>query len=54
MFLELYDKDDNLLCNLDNDDSSLRCYNVQDGMRVHVSIEYFLSACILVYYDTLI
>lgn len=36
MFLELYDKDDNLLCNLDNDDSSLRCYNVQDGMRVHV------------------
>ena len=38
MDLELYDKENKLICKLENDDASLRAYNVSDGMRLHVSI----------------
>eukprot|EP00112_Aurelia_sp_Birch-Aquarium-sp1_P014184 Seg3045.5 transcript_id=Seg3045.5/GoldUCD/mRNA.D3Y31 product="Tubulin-folding cofactor B" protein_id=Seg3045.5/GoldUCD/D3Y31 len=36
MHLELYDKDNELICKLDNDDKTLESYNVQEGMRIHV------------------
>eukprot|EP00794_Sanderia_malayensis_P020457 gene20457-22473_t len=36
MSLELFDKDNKLLCKLDNDDGTLRDYNVEDGMTLHV------------------
>ena len=37
MNLELYDKDNKLVCKLDDDDNTLRFYNIEDGMRIHVS-----------------
>ncbi len=37
MCLELFDKDNKLVCKLDNDDATMRQYNVNDGMTVHVS-----------------
>ena len=43
MDLELYDKDSKLICKLDNDDKTLESYDVQDGMRIHVSCVSFKS-----------
>ena len=37
MNLELYDKDNKLICKLDDDDKTLWFYNIEDGMRIHVS-----------------
>ena len=39
MTLEVYDKDDNLFVKIDDDDKTLESYNVEDGMRIHVSFE---------------
>ena len=36
MKLDLFDKDDKLICKLDNDDAMLGSYPVEDGMRIHV------------------
>lgn len=37
MKLELYNKENKLLCNLDNDSAMLGSYPVEDGFRLHVS-----------------
>jgi hypothetical protein len=36
MKLVLHDRNDELLCSMDNDDEVLAVYGVEDGMRVHV------------------
>ncbi|XP_060068793.1 tubulin-folding cofactor B-like isoform X2 [Ylistrum balloti] len=36
MKLEVYDKDDKLICKLDSDDALLGSFPVDDGMRLHV------------------
>ena len=38
MVLEIYNKDDKLVCTLDNDDALLGSYQIDDGMRLHVSL----------------
>ena len=37
MKLEVYDKENKLVCKLDNDDALLGSHQVDDGMRIHVS-----------------
>lgn len=37
MKLAVFDKDDKLICSLNNDDSLLGAYPIDDGMRLHVS-----------------
>ena len=37
MKLELYNKENKLLCKVDNDDAMLGSYPAEDGMRLHVS-----------------
>lgn len=41
MQLELYDVNNTLICKMDNNDSPLKSYPVNDGMRLHV-IDKFL------------
>ena len=36
MQLEVYDKDDKVVCQLDNDEALLGSYPIDDGMRIHV------------------
>ena len=40
MLLDVYNKEDQLVCKLDNDDALLGSYPVDDGMRIHVSASY--------------
>ncbi len=37
MTLEVYDKDDKLVCTLSDDNALLGSYQVDDGMRINVS-----------------
>ena len=37
MQLEAYDKNDKLISKLDDDDKTLRLYDIESGMRIHVS-----------------
>ena len=37
MILELYDKDEKKVCDLDNNERMLGSYPVDDDMRIHVS-----------------
>ena len=43
MNLELYDKENKLICKLDDDEKTLGFYGIDNGMRIHVSI-FLLSA----------
>ena len=46
MVLELYSKEDTLLCKLDNDDALLGSYPIDDDCRVHVRFHllyYYIS-----------
>jgi len=36
MRLEVYDKENKIVCKLDNNEASLGSYPVDDGMRLHV------------------
>ncbi|GBP53852.1 Tubulin-folding cofactor B [Eumeta japonica] len=36
MKLKVYDKKDNYICDIDNDDALLGAYPIDDGMRIHV------------------
>ena len=38
MQLEVYNKDNELVCRLDNDEALLGSYPIDDGMRIHVGI----------------
>lgn len=42
MKLELYNKENKLVCSLDNDEALLGSYPVEDGMRIHVNIHFGL------------
>ena len=37
MKLEVYSKENKLVCKIDNDDAMLGSFPVDDGMRLHVS-----------------
>lgn len=37
MTIKVFDKEDTLVCTLDNDNALLGSYHVDDGMRLHVS-----------------
>lgn len=37
MKLEIFDKNDKLVCRLDNDDGVIGSYPIDDEMRLHVS-----------------
>ena len=37
MVLEVYNKENQLVCGLDNDSAMLGSYPIDDGMRLHVS-----------------
>lgn len=39
MKLEVYDRDNKLVCKLDNDNALLGSYPIDDGMRIHVSLQ---------------
>ena len=47
MKLELFSKDNKLVCVLDNDAALLGSYPVDDGMRIHVSIKLFSNIIML-------
>lgn len=36
MKLKIYDKKNNFVCDIDNDESLLGSYPIDDGMRIHV------------------
>uniref|UniRef100_A0A0V0G7T1 Putative tubulin-folding cofactor b-like protein n=1 Tax=Triatoma dimidiata TaxID=72491 RepID=A0A0V0G7T1_TRIDM len=42
MKLTIFDKEDKLICSLDNDDSLLGSYSIDDGMRLHVEDNFML------------
>ena len=46
MNLEVYDKENKLICKLDDDEKTLGFYSIDNGMRIHVSI-FLLSAMLL-------
>ena len=39
MQLEVYNKDDKIVCKLENNEALLGSYPVDDGMRIHVGIQ---------------
>ena len=39
MKLEVYNKENKLVCKIDNDNAMLGSYPVDDGMRLHVSYQ---------------
>jgi len=43
MALEVYSKDDKLICSLKSDDAMLGSYPIDDGMRIHVSCVFSLK-----------
>lgn len=44
MELEIYDKDDKLVCQLTNNDALLGSYPIDDGMRLHVIDKFALNS----------
>ena len=44
MKLQVFGKDDKLVCDLDNNDALLGSYPVDDDMRIHVSSDYIMTS----------
>lgn len=45
MSLEIYDKEDTLVCQPDNPEAALGSYFVKSGMRLHVSLNKYFKLC---------